>query len=265
MKNVKLLLMAIVLIASNVLLAQQGVSINNDGSAADGSAMLDVSSTTKGMLMPRMTEAQKDAISSPATGLMIYQTDGNAGFYYFDGTGWDTIEGLAPITHAVGDWALGGIVFWVDGTGSHGLVCDVKDAPNHITWSAGTDIITHAKGDGPFSGKSNTTLIIAAQGNGDGTLYAARYCHELTVTVDGKTYGDWYLPSSNEMTQMHNNKSLINTIAAQHGGSDIEGNFFWCSTESNQTHAYQIYMGASGQITTAEKHWVRGVRAVRSF
>jgi hypothetical protein len=61
-------------------------SITNDGSAPDGSAMLDVKSTTRGFLMPRMTEAQKNAIASPATGLTVYQTDGITGLYYNSGT-----------------------------------------------------------------------------------------------------------------------------------------------------------------------------------
>lgn len=66
----------------------QNVAINSDGSAPNSSAMLDVSSTTKGLLTPRMTSAQRTAISSPATGLIVYQTDGTAGFYYYDGSSW---------------------------------------------------------------------------------------------------------------------------------------------------------------------------------
>ena len=69
----------------------QNVGINSDGSSPDGSAMLDVKSNMKGMLIPRMTQAQRDAISSPATGLMIYQTDNTTGFYYYNGTAWNQI------------------------------------------------------------------------------------------------------------------------------------------------------------------------------
>jgi hypothetical protein len=64
----------------------QSVGINSDGSAPATSAMLDVSSTAKGFLAPRMTAAQKAAIVSPATGLLIFQTDGTAGYYYNSGT-----------------------------------------------------------------------------------------------------------------------------------------------------------------------------------
>ncbi len=67
------------------------VAINTTGATPDGSSMLDVSSTSAGMLVPRMTEAQRDAISSPATGLLIYQTDNTAGFYYWDGSAWTKV------------------------------------------------------------------------------------------------------------------------------------------------------------------------------
>tara|TARA_X000000950_G_scaffold288501_1_gene405595 strand:- start:250 stop:552 length:303 start_codon:yes stop_codon:yes gene_type:complete len=55
------------------------------------SAVLDIqsSSNDKGILIPRMTQAQRNAISSPATGLMIFQIDGNSGFYFYDGSSWD--------------------------------------------------------------------------------------------------------------------------------------------------------------------------------
>jgi len=64
----------------------QGMSMNTTGAAADASAMLDVASTTKGFLPPRMTSAQRNAISTPATGLVVYQTDGNMGLYCNNGT-----------------------------------------------------------------------------------------------------------------------------------------------------------------------------------
>jgi|GEM_PF-1071856 len=64
----------------------QNVAINTDGSTANSSSMLDIKSTTKGVLIPRMTAAQKASIMTPATGLLVYQTDGTSGFYYNSGT-----------------------------------------------------------------------------------------------------------------------------------------------------------------------------------
>jgi len=81
----KLLSMMAAILLTSVTFAQS-VGINADGSAPDESAMLDVSSTAKGFLAPRMTAEQKAAITSPATGLLVYQTDAPAGYYYNSGT-----------------------------------------------------------------------------------------------------------------------------------------------------------------------------------
>ena len=58
------------------------------------SAILDLTSTSKGILIPRMTAAQKNAIASPSTGLLLFQTDAPAGFYYYNGSAWLNIANL---------------------------------------------------------------------------------------------------------------------------------------------------------------------------
>lgn len=83
----------LILSAAFSLQAQTGVAINNDDSDPDNSAILDVKSTDKGALFPRMTEAQRDAIGTPATGLLIYQTDNTPGFYYYNGSMWVALGG----------------------------------------------------------------------------------------------------------------------------------------------------------------------------
>lgn len=72
--------------------SQTGIGTNSP----DPSAQLEVSSTDKGILIPRMSEAQRDAIATPATGLLIFQTDGSEGFYYFDGTNWISLSVPGP-------------------------------------------------------------------------------------------------------------------------------------------------------------------------
>lgn len=70
----------------------QSVSINTDGSTANSSAMLDIKSATKGLLIPRVTKAQKFAIATPATGLLIYQTGPDSiGFYYYQNSRWNWV------------------------------------------------------------------------------------------------------------------------------------------------------------------------------
>lgn len=65
-----------------------GVSIG--GTNPDNSAKLDVSSTTMGFLPPRMTTTQRDAISTPATGLMVYNTTTNK-LNFYNGTTWEEV------------------------------------------------------------------------------------------------------------------------------------------------------------------------------
>ncbi|MCP4045648.1 MAG: hypothetical protein GY732_06615, partial [Gammaproteobacteria bacterium] len=79
------------------------VSINTDGSSPDTSALLDVKSTTKGMLIPRMDSTQRVDISSPATGLLVYQTDGTDGFYFYNGTAWVSLSDATHIGDQIAD------------------------------------------------------------------------------------------------------------------------------------------------------------------
>lgn len=86
MKKISILLGGVLMLCSHYLSAQ-GIAVNGDGSDPDATAILDVKSVTKGLLIPRMTQAQRNAIGSPATGLIIYQTDNVTGFYFYNG-GW---------------------------------------------------------------------------------------------------------------------------------------------------------------------------------
>lgn len=73
----------------------QNISINQGGLAPDNSAMLDVSSTNSGLLIPRMTLVQRNALVNPANSLLIYQTDNTPGYYFNSGSAtipvWDQL------------------------------------------------------------------------------------------------------------------------------------------------------------------------------
>lgn len=78
------------IVLSGLTLDAQNVAINGTGAAPAASAMLDVSSTTTGMLIPRMSTAQRTAIASPATGLYVYDTT-TGSFWYYDGATWQEV------------------------------------------------------------------------------------------------------------------------------------------------------------------------------
>lgn len=80
--------------------------------APNSSSLLDVSSTNKGILVPRLTAAQKTAISSPATGLLIFQTDGTPGLYYNVGT--PSSPSWTYTGTTTGQWLLNGSNIYYD-------------------------------------------------------------------------------------------------------------------------------------------------------
>ena len=68
------------------------LSIRSDGIAPDASAMLDVQSSSKGLLVPRMKTVQRDGISAPAKGLLVYDIDIGA-FFFYNGSAWTALDG----------------------------------------------------------------------------------------------------------------------------------------------------------------------------
>ncbi len=83
-----LLLVVTFFLQFTAALHAQNVAINTTGAAPESCAILDLQSVTNGLLIPRMTQVQRELISAPVTGLMIYQTDGAKGLYSYTGTGW---------------------------------------------------------------------------------------------------------------------------------------------------------------------------------
>ncbi|MEZ4816571.1 MAG: tail fiber domain-containing protein [Flavobacteriaceae bacterium] len=85
----KSLLLLVIAFFCSQINAQVGINTTTP----DPSSELDISSTDGGILIPRMTQADRNLIASPAIGLMIYQTDNTPGFYYYDGSSWVIIGG----------------------------------------------------------------------------------------------------------------------------------------------------------------------------
>ncbi len=164
MKTIKITLLALILsLGFSVAMAQnQGVAINTDGSQADASALLDVKSTTGGVLVPRMTMAQRDLIASPATGLLIYQSDNTPGFYFWDGAVWAAIGGASGPD---GDWTVNGNDLYNNNSGNTGIGTSSPgaklDVAGHI-WQTGTGnsifLGEQAGGNDDLTGNANVFI-----------------------------------------------------------------------------------------------------------
>ncbi len=101
--NLRLLAFALGMGVAMPTLAQKD-NVGIGTTKPDQSAVLDVSSSTKGLLMPRMSLQQRGAIQNPAQGLIIYQTDFLSGFYFYDGTEWKAMTSQNSVAGVDGDW-----------------------------------------------------------------------------------------------------------------------------------------------------------------
>ncbi len=113
MKSLKLIL--VILIVS-LTAYSQSISINNDGTAPNASAMLDIKSTTKGLLIPRMTTVQRTGIAAPAKGLLVYDTDNNS-FWFYTGTAWNDLSAGGSNS----SWIANGTHIYNSNTGNVGI------------------------------------------------------------------------------------------------------------------------------------------------
>ena len=237
---------AMVLLFSSILFAQVG--INSDNSSADPSAILDVKSTNRGFLPPKMTTTQRDLISSPASGLTIYNTTRNCNETY-NGSSW------VSNSHYIGESYGGGIVFYVYAYGQHGLIAAATDQSAGIRWYGGSNTNTSAKTDGVGAGLNNTSIIIANQGPVDGNAFAATVCNEYSVIVGGVTYGDWYLPAKYELNLLYLQKNAVGSMA---------NSIYWSSTEANISIAWTQNFDGGTQFPVI-KSTSYHVRAIRAF
>lgn len=157
----------------------------------------------------------------------------------------------------IGDDYQGGKIAYIlqlgdpgyDANTPHGLIAAASDQSPGVIWYNNLFIVTGATGTALGTGLSNTNSIVAAQGAG---IYAASLCADLVLNG----YGDWYLPSVDELNKLYINQVAIGGFASA---------FYWSSTEfSTQGFAYyQIFYNG---VQALESVWqYRRVRAVRAF
>lgn len=224
----------------------QSVGINSDGSNPNSSAMLDVSSTSKGFLPPRMTQAQRAAIASPVAGLIIWCNDcGLSGeLQVYNGTTWTNMTGGAVTSFVIGQSYGGGIIFYIDGTGQHGLIAAPGDQTN-APWGCEFSLMGTNTEIG--TGSQNTTNIIAGCAESG---IAARVCREYT----GGGFNDWFLPSKDELNLMYIQRTVI-------GG--FVSNYYWSSSEVSDwlLWAQNFLNGSQDQPDKQPALYIRAVRA----
>jgi len=158
---------------------------------------------------------------------------------------------------SIGDTYQGGIIFYLDATGCHGLIAAPSDQSTGIVWWNGSYTNTYASGSGLFDGDGNCYRIRGSQGD-CASCNAAELC--LDLILGG--YLDWYLPSKYELNLMYRNIGQGNALGLGNVGG-FASYFYWSSTEYGNASAWRQNFGSGSQGANdkANYHYVRAVRA----
>ncbi len=261
--------------------AQIGIGTTNPAATA----ALDIESTTKGLLFPRLTQTQRNAITNPALGLMIFCTNcaaqGEPQFY--NGTSWVNMIGGAASTaqaqppYTIGQEVLGGKVGYIlqsgdpgyDANVQHGLIVATSDQSTGAQWGCkGTVMSNNPQGTNVVNGTSaigrgntNTQNIISECATSG---IAARICGDL---VQGG-YSDWYLPSYQEFLKIFQNNSTWGGFSnAYYWTSTQDGNLIYPSYITDAANKAVATGGGSmgGGYGPTDKDNSYYVRAIRSY
>ena len=163
-------------------------------------------------------------------------------------------------------------VYTVGSTGpAGGKIFYVNDNPAITTWKyleaaltdeastyifGGYGTLIGATGTAIGTGQANTTTIMNAPSATTKASYAAKVCEDKSVTYNGKTYADWFLPSKDELNEMYINKATI--------GGFIDS-YYWSSTEGNDIGSAWVQYFVSGVQFSCGKGSTCRVRPVRAF
>jgi hypothetical protein len=175
-----------------------------------------------------------------------------------------TAESVSEEKHYVGELYGGGVVFWVDHTGQHGLIINMIDLSVTQVWSNVTSAFIETTND--WDGLTNTSNIVGQFGH---TASAAQLCIEY-INLDYGTgvYSDWYLPSIGELNHVWNNLFEVQKALT------IDGNAatttlarvpsYWSSSEYSSSLAW-YFSFRNGDAENYNKSYAAFVRAVRAF
>ena len=165
-------------------LKSQNIGINANGALPHSSAMLDVSATDKGMLVPRMTTVQRNAIATPAKGLLVFDNE-TTSFWFYNGNAW--VE-LIATGGAASNWSLNGTHLFNNNTGNIGIGTNIpatkltiqtginSNGWSHVGQVNGTDSIILSEAIGGVSAAIGTSTnhafrLNAGPGGGKISIY----------------------------------------------------------------------------------------------
>jgi hypothetical protein len=155
----------------------------------------------------------------------------------------------AVTAFTIGQHYHGGIIFYIDNSGQHGLIAAVSDQGTGIKWKKGLNKLIGATGTAVGTGAANTQKIVDSLGTTGS--YAALLCFNY---VSG-TFKDWYLPSKAELNLLYQKKDIVGGFAASN---------YWSSSEVSKLKAWDQEFGGGFQFKD-DKSFTLNVRAISSF
>lgn len=238
----------------------QNVTINNNAAPVEASVILDAASTDKGILLPRMTASERVAIGDPARGLLVFQSDGATGFYYYDGRQWLSLtgsdlagsDGFSPV-HALSTLLAGSTYGHANGMSvnakfrkPYGLAIDragniyVADTGNHMIRKVNP------------RGNVVTVAGSAINGNTDGVGVGAKFNFPsgVAVGVDGTVY---VADSYNNAIRKIDYTGLVTRIAGNGFAAVIDGN----GTAASFNYPLSLVTDTAGNIYIADNNCIR--------
>ena len=250
--------------------AQVGINTTSPNAILDIKASSSASpNVNDGLLIPRIDEFSTIEPNPLQDGMLVFASGNGTvskGFYYWDSNS-STYIPLNKTRHYIGELYEGGIVYYVDDDGQHGLIASLDDlGGGPVSWGLyGVDVNNC---ESYLDGATNTASIINA---GASAGVAGGLCN--AYAAGGFT--DWYLPSLIELRQMApvlftinsilENDSSFSTNPIDVGGTSSTSGFYWSSTEANSSfariHTFTYFNSNSQQKWQASSR----VRAIRSF
>jgi hypothetical protein len=206
-------------------------------------------------ISPDPTIADSHVATGTGTGgFTSNMTDLLAGTDYFvrayatnsTGTAYGNEVIFTTLPFDIGVAHAGGVIFYIDPTGQHGLVTSTTDQSTGAQWGCSGTLIGTSTALG--TGQANTTAIVNACSQPG---IAARLCNDLVLNG----YGDWFLPSKDELFMMHQQLEGVIPFAF---------NIYRSSSENGAFFAWYLFWG-DGQQNYSDRTWTYYVRAIRAF
>ncbi len=197
--------------------------------------------------------------NSPLAGMIRFNTQ-TSDFEGYDGSVWKSLTGTPSTSstpqYAIGDYAQGGIVFWVSPDATQYKVVHIYDF-GRSTWRNSGSIFLGASSDS--DGEANTNLMV------NDPSYTASAADDCVALIE-QNYDDWYMPAIDELMTLLDNSGSINPSIVSWSGDELDIDQYWSSTEESSTEAkvYSTYLDPP-EVRAIGKLFSNSVRAIRKF